>query len=215
MKINLQCSELTLPWNNKWQSFFERCESLNVPSSCGLFGSQVAPETDIQVIGNVEICNYGFSHLNKKTGCGDFNGPNLAQQISSIEKTQIIIQEHFGYRASSFGAPYNLYDHNLISALQYFDEIDHVYHIPYVPQKRSLSDRYLVKTEFTKEGGIFNLDHTRTASESFILNETNFVLNIHPGNGWGEACLQNFTTFVNEVRTKGYEFTNAHNWTTR
>lgn len=215
MKINLQCPELTVPWNEKWQAFFECCDSLNVPSSCGLTGSQITSDGNVEVIGDVEICNYGFNHPNKKMGSGDFKGTNLAQQISSIENTQVIIQEYFGYRATSFGVPHNLYDHTLISALQYFDEIDQVYHIPYVPQKRSLSNRFLITTELTKEGGIFNLDHTRSASEHFIHNESNFIVNIHPGNGWGEDCLRDFTAFVKEVRSKGYEFTNARNWTNR
>lgn len=212
-KIIIKADDLRATSNERWTRFANLCIDLDIPATVGFIAGDVGSglPVDDELVSlmkqpRFQIWNHSYDHRIEKNGSTDFYGAALDKQLGNITKTQAIASNLFGEAPRGFGAPYNKYDANTLKVLNMVDCFDFAFDVCYLPGLKTIPKALYVECEGPMNGRTFGLELAIKKSQAFMLRRLNFVLQIHPGNHWGEDCIDRFGEYVRYAKASGYEF---------
>ena len=228
VNVLIKADDLRLiPLTGAWERFLSFCETEKVHANIGVICEWPRGQKDesrprdevarealamVNIGAGVTIWNHGLDHSrDKAAGISDFRGTPLALQIRSLRIAQERVEDLTGVRMQGFGAPFNWWDQDTIVALQQLPELQYVFHIPFVPGKTCYGSELFVEAEpfkgKVKPGAkrTFSNENAKKKSDRFLNLGRNFVLQVHP-NSWDNEALDNFSDYVNFLRSADVTF---------
>lgn len=159
----------------------------------------------LHATGQIEFWNHGITHRREpESGQSEFKGVPMHSQLDTLVRAQALAVEKLGFTFTSFGSPYNHFDHNTAAALRAVPELKTWLYGD--EQAALLPDQIVLGRSVSLEQPVHypNFEGVKGEFEQNP-NRPYYILQGHPG-GWDAARFEQFIQVVDYLQAQNAVF---------
>lgn len=205
----------------RWKKAAEFIASEGLKANFGIINSPLETEDpalvawvkELTASGTIEFWCHGYDAkaLHDKDHKGEFEGTGYDYQLHSLQRSQELAKQRFGFEYTAFGPHWSGTDTDTDKALEQIPGIKAVFF--YGPKKGSTSTKILIERRMELEKPIFrpNPDEVKARFEAVGRKFDYIALQGH-ADQWDDARFADFQKAVRYLKDQGCRFVTVSEW---